>query len=89
MSNFHKGPRYSCPNCKRSLDTHFSASGQKPRAGDMLVCAYCVAALEFQDDGYRMMTETDIDALDEPSRRDLKQAVLTVQLLKARRQGGS
>ena len=70
-------PKYACPSCKRGLDAHVGKT--KPRAHDLTVCAYCMAVLEFLDDGFRLMTEADIQKLQPADRAEIERAIKFVK----------
>lgn len=61
-----------CPSCDALLDGATSLVREaSPCAGDLTVCMYCGAALEFtQGLGLRMLKPAELAALDAETKRD-------------------
>lgn len=74
------------PCCGRKLDGHTAADGsdEQPRQGDVSVCAYCGSWLTY-DHGprLRLMTQEEIDALDEETTSELWRATTLAERARA------
>lgn len=70
------GSGYTCPNCRSRLDgyTALGADNPAPNPGDLTVCAYCSAALEFVENGLAPLTRAKLDALPADARNALLSA---------------
>ena len=77
------GRGYTCPNpaCRKTLDG-FSSVGHDnaPSPGDITVCAYCQAALVFLENGLRLMTADEFDALPAEDREGLLRVGIALHL---------
>ena len=65
---------FACPSCKRSLN---ASQGWKspPTAGDLTVCLHCSAMCAYKKGGtLRLLTQQDLDDLDDDTRRLLLRA---------------
>jgi hypothetical protein len=51
-----------CPNCRRSIDTCHSASGERgPQSGDLSICLYCGHLSAYGDDmALRELTDAEV-----------------------------
>jgi len=60
-----------CPECNRQLDDAMETSGcdVRPSPGDLTVCAYCAALLEYNDDySLKTFTKERFNKLDKRDR---------------------
>jgi hypothetical protein len=65
-----------CPSCHRRLDAMQSATigrrptgPREPAPGHATICAYCTAVLIVTEEGFRLATQVEIDALPELMQR--------------------
>lgn len=80
-------PAPHCPECNNKLDGFASLDGYKaPRPGDLTVCAYCHAYLEFTADmKLRALSNGEKQSLSTRLRRQLDRALTFLRIQWARR----
>lgn len=67
-----------CPCCDHRLDASFEAKGQNidPKPGDLSICIYCLAILEYQKDlTFKELLEEDLKKMDLETLAHLKSAL--------------
>jgi hypothetical protein len=74
----------NCPSCEKLLDgfTHLAVDSA-PNPGDVTVCCYCSAVLQFTDD--LNLTHADADNLAEVDFVELQQVHRAINFLKNRK----
>lgn len=73
---------HECPSCRSKLT---GATGPKaaPKPGDLTVCAYCEALLQFAPGGtMKMLKDADVRALSPEERRGLYAALDVVRMIR-------
>jgi hypothetical protein len=77
-----------CPKCQRVIDAATSIEGEyEPRVGDVSVCAYCSALLEFVEPlpRCRLLSDAELCELDQDTRDGLLRALAISRALQASR----
>lgn len=84
MTTTTRTPPVRCPACDHLVDAATSTQGEAtPSPGDLSVCVYCAAVLEFADDlRLTLMTQEQVDALEPEIRAAVTSARSVVRLVK-------
>ena len=64
----------ACPHCRRRLDAATGFDEHAPRPGDLSICLYCSAVLQFTPTGFVLFPEHEIKALPASTRAVLAKA---------------
>lgn len=68
-----------CPACEKKLDGHITTEGvyKNPKKGDIGICFYCHAILEFQ--GGTLVNQINVDDIEpEETRNTIKMALYMI-----------
>ena len=79
----HRLPDAECPGCGRKLDAARNADRglkSRPKPGDLTICFYCTAYLEFQEGGsYRLISKAEFQTIHPANQKVLaamRQAII-------------
>jgi hypothetical protein len=88
LESFPLGAAPTCPCCLKVLDGATGPAGERPKAGDLTVCAYCTAVLAYTEGlGLRIFTEAERAALSPEEKETIARTIIVVAKIRAARLG--